>query len=588
MRDARRTCPCTLAVLSIVTTAAGCLSRDLAPLHPCTVATVSERIRSSDVEAVDLLLVIDNSNSMQEEQRSLGEQIPRLIRMLTRGDRDDDGRQDFRPARSLHVGVVSTDMGTRGYRVHTCANPDVGDDGRLRGWDRRRGDCPVAPETGRFGSFLDFEPGVDPDAAARDVACVAAMGTGGCGFEQQLEAALKAVSTSEAPIAFWDPSGRSTGGHADGANAGFLRPDSVLAILLLTDEEDCSMADPRLADPNESNPHFPGDLNLRCFQYPHAAHPVERYVQGLLASRPTSDRLVFAAITGVPVDAVDEPGEVDEPADFDRLLADPRMQERLVPDPTRPGRMMLAPSCEVAGRGKAVPPRRIVRVAGELMRRGAGAVVQSICQSDYGPALDRLVDRIADALGGACLPRPLHPDATGRVPCEVVEWLPATGPITRCEQLPGREAAGMDPDTGRARCRIVQRVMRDGRPPQAPGWYYDTESVERAEQCGPSGRRIAFTEDARPPAGSEVRLECLQPVSRVPEGVLDVGSPCGGIASCSAGQTLTEGTCARTLVCDPVRNEWVVPCRVDADCEAEDLAGFRCDPSRGACVHPTC
>jgi hypothetical protein len=36
-----------------------------------------------------------------------------------------------RPVRSLHLGVVSTDLGTPGSSVPGCANSDIGDDGRL-------------------------------------------------------------------------------------------------------------------------------------------------------------------------------------------------------------------------------------------------------------------------------------------------------------------------------------------------------------------------------------------------------------------------------------------------------------------------
>ncbi|HEV3485648.1 MAG TPA: hypothetical protein VG106_09590, partial [Vicinamibacterales bacterium] len=54
-------------------------------------------------------------------------------------------------------------------------------------------------------------------------------GTGGCGFEQQLEAVLKALSPAS-PTA-WTAAGyvaptffAGSTGHALGANAGFVRP----------------------------------------------------------------------------------------------------------------------------------------------------------------------------------------------------------------------------------------------------------------------------------------------------------------------------------------------------------------------------
>ena len=57
----------------------------------------------------------------------------------------------------------------------------------------------------------------------------------------------------------------------------------------------------------------------------------------------------------------------------------------------------------------------MVEVARGLDARGAGTTIQSICSSDFRPAVNRIIELIADALGGACLPRPLNPAADGTV-----------------------------------------------------------------------------------------------------------------------------------------------------------------------------
>ena len=44
----------------------------------------------ADVKKGDILFVIDNSGSMREEQAALVREIPKLIRILTSGDRDGD------------------------------------------------------------------------------------------------------------------------------------------------------------------------------------------------------------------------------------------------------------------------------------------------------------------------------------------------------------------------------------------------------------------------------------------------------------------------------------------------------------------
>ncbi|HEY8428356.1 MAG TPA: hypothetical protein VIL20_08275 [Sandaracinaceae bacterium] len=335
---------------------------------------------------VDVLFLIDNSVSMLEEQESLAAQLPRIVSALATGDVDGDGTPESAPVDDLHLGVVTSDMGTGGFAVPTCPRPDFGDDGILR--TQGRSDLLGCAAT--YPSFLTFEPGVhEPDDVAAAFACVAQVGTSGCGFEQPLEAVLKALTPSSSPIRFFG----DTRGHGDGANAGFLRPDSILVTLLLTDENDCSASDPELFDPTSST--YSADLNLRCFAHPGALHPVSRYVDGLAALRSDPRDLIFAVITGIPVD-------LESPSpDYGRILSDPRMVEQI--DPAFPSR--LVPSCDVGDRGVAFPPRRIVRVAEDLEARGAASVIGSICQEDYSGPVTEILTRIAARLGETCLSR---------------------------------------------------------------------------------------------------------------------------------------------------------------------------------------
>lgn len=329
---------------------------------------------------VDLLFVIDNSNSMEQEQASLAVQLPFLVsRLVDPPDEDLDGRPDWVPVSDLQVGVVTTDMGTGGFTVSTCTSSSFGDDGALRTVGSP--DAPECDET--YPTFVRFDPddGTPVDAFARDVGCVARVGTGGCGFEQPLEAALKALTPSTSDVRFFE----NTRGQADDVNAGFVRDDSVLAVVVVTDEEDCSAADPGLYDP--ASTRFVADLNLRCFTYAdEAVHPLDRYVEGLTALRAgRPDLLAFALIAGVPTDLV-----VPSPTDdhYRNILDDSRMEERI--DPVVGNR--LVPSCDEPGRGLAFPPRRMVQLARRL---GASrSTVQSICAEDFAPAaaaISRLV-----------------------------------------------------------------------------------------------------------------------------------------------------------------------------------------------------
>jgi hypothetical protein len=322
--------------------------------------------------SLDLLFQVDTSNSMTEEQASLAEQLPRLVRAFATGDIDGDGTEEFPPVADLHLGVITPDLGTGGFTVPTCEPFALGDDGILR----TQGNTSISGCMATYPTFLTFDPDsptMDPDVFAGDARCVAVAGTGGCGFEQQLDAALKAITPSTSPIAFVS----GTTGHGDGANAGFLRPDSMLVVVLLTDENDCSAADPEIFNP--SSAVYTGDLNLRCFMYPGALHPIRRYVDGLLALRSDPNRLLFGVIAGVPDDLV---GTSTVP-DFDAILSDPRMTERV--DPGSPTARLMT-SCNVPGRGVAFPPRRMVETARDLEARGAATIVHSICR-DYDPAV---------------------------------------------------------------------------------------------------------------------------------------------------------------------------------------------------------
>ncbi|MBX3273713.1 MAG: hypothetical protein KF729_25840 [Sandaracinaceae bacterium] len=332
---------------------------------------------------VDILFMVDNSNSMAEEQASLAASLPRFVRVLTTGDLDGDGRPDATPARDLQLGVITSDMGVGGFIVPTCNDPAFGDDGILR--TQGRTDLPGCRAT--YPAILRFDPAgtVSPADFARDFACVATVGTGGCGFEQQLEASLKAVTPSTSATRFF----RDTTGHGDGANAGFLRAGSIFVNVLLTDEEDCSSAMPAVFDPASTT--YTADLNLRCFTYPETMHPLSRYVDGLLAVRREPRDLVYAPIVGIPVDL--------EGASYAAMLADPRMTERV--DPSFPHR--LAASCDVPGRGTAFPPRRIVRAAEALERRGASTVVGSICQESYDGTVTAILSRVLARLGALCM-----------------------------------------------------------------------------------------------------------------------------------------------------------------------------------------
>ena len=293
-----------------------------------------------------------------------------------------------------------------------------------RAWacDRLSGELPALP-------FATSPASNDAATTARDFGCIAALGTEGCGFEQQLESALKALWPKTDPMPevpgknritfLGDRRASASDGQGDQANAGFLRNDpamglSLIAIIMVTDEEDCSSLDTRHFTPmhflDPADPLAMQDLNLRCHFNPQNLYPLERYMKGFKALRPGAENLViFGAIAGVPPDLV-EPEDYAVRLDrqgparrfYSKILNDPRMVETIDPNRTPQQGANLVPSCNT-DRGRAYPPIRIVKVAQEF---GANGTVHSICQEDLGPAIDAILARIADRLRNPCMTMP--------------------------------------------------------------------------------------------------------------------------------------------------------------------------------------
>ncbi len=365
--------------------------RDAPRQDACTPVRITE-------DGVDVLFVVDNSGSMREEQATLIREIPRLVRTLSTGDRNGDGVQEFEPVTSLHVGVVTTDMGSGNQSgVRTC-NIGLGDDGILQRRVREpSGDCMPSYPSGTF----EFLRGEDTESFSTAIGCVVNLGTEGCGFEQPLEAPLKALTPASAqiwtaegyaPPRFYDaetglPNRRA--GHGMDANAGFLRPNSVLTVVLVTDEEDCSVMNYEIFSGAGRFMSIPP--NIRCNEFADEAdivYPVSRYVNGFAGLRRSPELLVFSAIVGIPP-ATEAAADAN---DFAAVLAHPDMQPRADSSGT-----MLSPSCMTAS-GTAYPPIRIVQTASALDAMGANVSLTSICTNSFAGAFDSLINRVEVAI----------------------------------------------------------------------------------------------------------------------------------------------------------------------------------------------
>jgi hypothetical protein len=592
----------------------GCPQQELAPLVPCTVSTVSLDAAQSGTDQVDLLFVIDNSASMSEEQVKLNRQLAHLVQVLTSGDFDGvsnaNGQPDFKPVGSLRLGVISTDLGSNGVPgVWSCGNnsfsPTQQDTGLdvVGNVDRPFGDDalllnstavavagvsvqdalgnPVQAIAPRpecavtLPRLLEFPGGGSAADIAAQFSCIAQLGVNGCAIEQQLEATWKALAPST------DRSfSRGTGGQGlpMGLNAGFLRPEAILAVILVTDEEDCSSPDTSAQQLYSSLDII--TINGLCGRNQNMLHQVQRYITGLKSLKPEAlqDRIIFGGIVGVPL------ASATRGQSLDQILARPDMRYTETFGVARP-------ACTASGgAGSATPARRIVEVARGF---GENGVITSICEDDYGPALNTVIGKIAGKLSGQCLPRSLRRNAQGLVECRVVEIKgqddrspcdPARG---RIRQLPDRAING----TPRVVCEVAQLPVMNRSEPAGVGWYYDDFSSE-VNNCQTNKQRIAFGATSAVEDGKSARFECFQSLAQVnrpnARGADAVNSSCAadgtngpsGDAKCRALSTPDARLTCVEGVCQ-------LGCTNDAQCPP----GYVCTASggdAGHCENPTC
>jgi hypothetical protein len=477
---------------------------------------------------LDLLIVMEDSGSMTQEQAALAAGLPALFEALLVPDPEDPSRPTME---DLHVGVVSTDMGTQGMALATCHDSHLGHDGCLM---REPGDPSRCPTDGPV--FATCPAGGPPggcaprdiDALAADVACLASLGTSGCGWEQQLAASDRAVREQSATA---------------GCNAGFFRPDALLAILWVTDEDDCSVlpGHPEMFD--RSLGATMGSLCCRCILHPELLMPVETFLERLRRLRPDAlDAIVLGQIVGAPVD----PACHGADAAILGCLDHPEMAFRRTDEFS----IGIEPACASTA-GNAFPARRLVELLLGWVRAGGGGWLSSICLADWSDSLREFGDTIRRRNRAPCLDgEPVFDERSCTASCDAVAVLPDDGacpedrgcPATGCPAATladvdaGRLAPCVHPATGetceplhrdlgvaagsgpfdppRRRCLLRQasRAVDAGSSrcgaPAGSGWWYvppawDARTVHRCPYAGVSADAV--------PVGGTLEFRCASP-----------------------------------------------------------------------------
>ena len=360
---------------------------------------------------VDLLFMIDDSSSMLTAQANLSANIGAFMDVLKALP---GGLPD------LHVAVVTSDLGGGAGNINGCgsdAASPAGDGGIFK--FAPTGTC-TATGLDPGATFLVDSGGAAPQTnfGTQDITavfrCITTVGDHGCGLEHQLASIARALGADGSP--------------APAQNAGFLRSDALLAIVLLTNEDDCSAAPGSpLFNPISqmlSSTYGPTE-NFLCNEWGHLCVPPG----GGTPVRPSrlapnglaTDMVTYSPATG-PDNCVSSEGQgkllpvgTGGFADQIKALKSKPASQILVAaltGPTTPYTVnwRMAPttdtgpwpfivhSCgdETSVAGFADPA---VRIQQFVQAFGSNGIVQSFCQTDYSPSLTAIATKLGQLIG---------------------------------------------------------------------------------------------------------------------------------------------------------------------------------------------
>jgi hypothetical protein len=274
-----------ISLAAVIGAATGCMDRPVGKLAPETTSLIVDKISQSRVDKIDLLFMVDNSVSMADKQQILQAAVPDLVgRLVNPVCVDSAGNQypnetaalgpndecptvngqalgrEFEPIVNINVGVITSSLGGFGSTSGAC-DDTPGEDGQKQDMAHLVGSLPrgqlalngsPAANASGFG-FLEWRGG---DRAGFETAfsnLVQATGEFGCGFEASLESWYRFLIDPE-PYATLTPvtcNAQTTETNCRvpsgidqeilDQRAAFLRPDSLVAVVMLTDENDCSV-----------------------------------------------------------------------------------------------------------------------------------------------------------------------------------------------------------------------------------------------------------------------------------------------------------------------------------------------------------
>ncbi|HET9597128.1 MAG TPA: vWA domain-containing protein [Anaeromyxobacteraceae bacterium] len=246
----------------------------------------------------DILFVVDDSGSMSEEQANLAANLDAFVATLAASPAKDQ----------FQIGVTTTSVaGTSATDFSAtettyASGPNAAAPvvpypaGRLVAVDPATGRLRWDPATGAFTGNRILAAG-SPTLVA-DFKANVRVGTGGSGKEQGL-AAIRLALTDRI---------------VDGTNAGFLRPGARLAVVILSDEDDCTETNSPYALTTNDLCHDP----TRKAGGTNGAEPVSDFV-ALLQGPIAGERREIAAAGIIAVDPVTRARDTQCATAFDKV-----------------------------------------------------------------------------------------------------------------------------------------------------------------------------------------------------------------------------------------------------------------------------
>jgi hypothetical protein len=355
--------------------------------------TVLETFKQTLNRNVDLLFLVDDSQSMRLSQDNLIRNFPLFMREL----------ENFRGGLpNVHIAVVSSDMGTAGFGGGGCSTSGKGGIFQSAVGPGATSCTSTGLNPGaRFISNVNGQANYTGDLA-QVFTCIAALGENGCGFEQQFAAITRALGAD--------------GQGPPAENHDFLRDDAYLGIIMITNEDDCSPADPRLFD-TSANWDLASTLgppvNFRCNEFGHVcegARPSRHAPGGSVSATVDYQSCVPAEGSGLLKTVAETAAQIKA------LKADPAGQiiVAAITGPTAPYQVHWKPaqtadtgpwpeithSCTAPDQSFADPS---IRVTDFVRQFGGNGLLLSICDGEFADALMRIAQELDRVIQPPCI-----------------------------------------------------------------------------------------------------------------------------------------------------------------------------------------